>query len=68
MGFNFKLCHTTISVKQYFHTNYLFIFDHFIIGKKGLFRFFNKKIYISFGIFIKIFCYKSGKNMNNAFI
>ncbi len=68
MDFNSKLGHTTISVERYFHIDYLFIFDHFIIGKKGLFRFFNKKIYISFGIFIKIFCYKSGKNMNNAFI
>ncbi|AZA28346.1 hypothetical protein DB281_04695 (plasmid) [Borreliella garinii] len=59
--------YTTISVEQYFRIDYLFIFDHFIIGKKGLFRFFNKKIYIGSGIFIKIFCYKSGKNMKNVF-
>ncbi|AZA27259.1 hypothetical protein DB299_05230 (plasmid) [Borreliella bavariensis PBi] len=60
--------HTTIGVEQYFHINYLLYFDHFIIDKQGLFRFFNEKIYISSGLFIKIFCYKSGKNMKNVFI
>ncbi|AJY73066.1 hypothetical protein BAFK78_I013 (plasmid) [Borreliella afzelii K78] len=47
--------YTTISVEKYFHIDYLFIFDHFMRGKQGLYKFFNKRIYTSPELFIKIF-------------
>ncbi|AZA28341.1 hypothetical protein DB281_04665 (plasmid) [Borreliella garinii] len=49
------MSYTTISVGKYFHIDYLFIFDHFMRGKQGLYKFFNKKIYIGPELFIKLF-------------
>ncbi|ACN55526.1 hypothetical protein CV684_05460 [Borreliella burgdorferi] len=49
------MIYTIISVEKYFHINYLFIFDHFMRGKQGLYRFFGQRTYISPELLQKFF-------------